>query len=257
MAANLTLEQVKNLLKQELAPVNAKLDELSNQLNEIDSTVKFLSDNYDELLNKIKNTNENVTRHASDIASIKVNIKRVEKLATDTSAEVEEIAQYLRRDCLEITGVMANEDCSAEAIVTSVGKLIGVPLQDNDISIAHPISTYKEDAPPKLIVKFTRRCVRNKFYSNRRKLARKKAKDLPNLNLSSQADVFISESLTPYKKKLFGDVNKVKKKLKWKYIWTYNGRIFLRQDENKPSFSFNCEEDLAKFKSEHASHTQH
>ena len=240
MTANLTLQQVKNLLKQELAPVNAKLDELSKQLNEIDSTVKFLNAKYDELLNKMKNTNENVARHGSDISNIKATIKRVEKLASDTSAEAEEMAQYMRRDFLEITGVMANEDCSAEAIVTSVGNLIGVPLQEKDISVAHPISTYREDAPPKLIVKFTRRCVRDRFYSNRRKLVKKKAKDLPNLNLSSQADVFISESLTPFKKKLFGDVNKVKKKLKWKYIWTYNGRIFLRQDENKPSFSFNC-----------------
>ena len=96
MAGNFTYQQVKYLLKQEFTPVNAKLDELSNQLNEIDSTVKFLNAKYDELLNKIKNTNENVTRHGSDIANIKVNIKIVEKLATDTSAEVEEIAQYLR-----------------------------------------------------------------------------------------------------------------------------------------------------------------
>ena len=205
-------------------------------------------------MNKIKNTNENVTRHASDIANFKVNMKSVEKLSYDTSFMVEDIAQYLRRDCLEITGVMANEDCPAEAIAKSVGNVIGVPLQDNDISIAHPISTFNEDAPPKLIVNFTRRSIRNKLYSNRRKLARKKAKDLPNLNLSSDADVFIAESLTPFKKRLFGEVNKVKKKLKWRYIWTYNGRIFLRQDENQPSFSFNCEEDLAKFKSEHGSH---
>ena len=152
---------------------------------------------------------------ASDIVSIKANIKTVEKLAYDTSFKVEEIAQYLRQDCLELTGVMANEKCPAEAIAKSVGNVIGVPLQDNDISIAHPISTYKEDVPPKLFVKYTRRNARNKFYSNRRKLARKKAKDLPNLNLSSEADVFISESLTPFKKKLY-DVNKVKTKLKWK-----------------------------------------
>ena len=129
--------------------------------------------------------------------------------------------------------------------------MIGVPLQDNDISIAHPIPTYKVGAPPKLIVKFTRRSVRDKFYLNRRKLARKKAKDLPNLNLSSEADVFVSKSLTSFKKKLFGDVNKVKKHLKWKYIWTYNSRIFIREDENKPSFSFDNAEDLHKFNLEH------
>jgi len=42
--ANITFEQVKNFLKQELAPVNAKYEELFNQLNEIDSTVKVLKD---------------------------------------------------------------------------------------------------------------------------------------------------------------------------------------------------------------------
>ena len=135
---------------------------------------------------------------------------------------------------------------------TSVGSLIGARLEENNVSTAHPIPTYVADASPKRIVKFTCRSVRNKFYSNRRKLARKKANDLLNLNLSSQAGVFISESLTPSKKKLFGDVNKVKKKLKWEHIWIY-GRIFIRQGENKPSFSFDREEDLAKFKSQHTS----
>jgi len=48
--------QVKNLLKQKLALVNAKLEELSNKLNELDSTVKFLNNSYEELLKQIKNT---------------------------------------------------------------------------------------------------------------------------------------------------------------------------------------------------------
>lgn len=99
-------------------------------------------------------------------------------------------------------------------------------------------------------VKFSRRRLRNKFYSNRPKLVRKKAKDLPKFNLSSETDVFVAESITSFKKKHFGEVNKVKQKLKWNYIWTSNGRIFLRHDENRPAFSFNCEEDFSKFKLE-------
>ena len=66
--------------------------------------------------------------------------------------------------------------------------------------IAHPIPSYNAAAPRKIIVKFTRRSVRNTFYSNRGKLARKKARDLPDLDLESNANIFISESLTPYKK---------------------------------------------------------
>ena len=251
MASEETLEQVKNLLKQELSPINAKLDGLTTKLNDIDTAVNFLSGKYDALLNQLKDTNRKVNSHASDVAKVKENLKEIEKLAYNASSEVEQISQYLRRDCLEITGIAANKECSAEAITKSIGDVIGVPLQDNDISIAHPIPTYKVGAPPKLVVKFTRRSLRNKFYSNRRKLARKKAKDLPNLNLSSEADVFISESLTPFKKKLFGDANKVKKHLKWKYIWTYNGRIFIRENEHKPSFSFDNAEDLNKFNLDH------
>ena len=114
---------------------------------------------------------------------------------------------------MEISGIKATSDCSAESIVQSVGKAIDVPVNEQDISIAHSIPSYNAAAPPKIIVKFTRRSVRNTFYSNRRKLANKKARDLPDLDLESNANIFISESLTPYKKKLFGNVNKEKKAL--------------------------------------------
>jgi len=122
------------------------------------------------------------------------------------------------------------------------------PLEE--ISTAHQIPSYKAEAPPKIIVKFTRRDTRNRFYGSRRKLANKKVKDLPDLNLTSTENVFISESLTHYKKKLFGEVNKQRKKLKWKYIWTQNGRIFIKANENTTTRSFDTVEDLSKFQRE-------
>ena len=86
------------------------------------------------------------------------------------------------------------------------GTVIGVPTVKEEISIAHQIPTYKEDAPPKIIVKFTRRDIRNRFYGSRgRKLANKKIQDLPDLNLTSTENVYISESLTPYKMQLFSE----------------------------------------------------
>jgi len=43
MASKETLEEVKNLLKQELSPINAKLDGLTTKLSDIDTVVNFLS----------------------------------------------------------------------------------------------------------------------------------------------------------------------------------------------------------------------
>ena len=87
--------------------------------------------------------------------------------------ETEEIAQYLQRDCLEISGVKPNTEYSSENIVESIGKVLNVNVTDADISIAHPLPSYKKDALPKLIVKFTRRNVRNEFYAKRKVLTGK------------------------------------------------------------------------------------
>ena len=117
----------------------------------------------------------------------------------------------------------------------------------------HQIPIYKEDAPPKIIVEFTRRDTRNRFYHNGslRKLANKRIQDLPYLNPTSTENLYISESLTPYKKQLFSKVNKQKKKLKWKYIWTQSGIIFIKANENSTTtHSFDTLEDLAKFQNE-------
>ena len=111
------------------------MDGLTTKLSDIDTAVSFLSGKYDALLNQLKDTNRKVNSHASDVAKVKENLKEIERLAYSASSEVEQIAQYLRRDCLEITGIATNEECSGEAIIKSTGDVIGVPLQDNDISI--------------------------------------------------------------------------------------------------------------------------
>lgn len=134
--------------------------------------------------------------------------------------QTKELAQYIRRDCLEIAGVAPNEELTCEGIVQSIGNAIGMAVSDTDISVTHPIPSFNAAAPPKLIVKFTRREVRDRFYSNRKNLVRKLIKDIPGLGSDGRGHVYISESLTPSRKKLFGEINKIKKSRKWKFIWT-------------------------------------
>ena len=245
-----TLEEVKELLRGETGPINSKLDNLSANFEELKRTVQFLSAKYDQLLPQVKQTNEKLHQHTLSINATKEELGKVKKCAADAMSQIEELTQYVRRDCLEILGIEPTAAYMCEDIVTSIGKAISVPMAKEEISTAHRVPSYKADAPPKIIVKFTRRDMRNRFYGYRRKLANKKVKDLPDLNLTSTEMVYISESLTPYKKRLFGEVNKQKKKLKWKYIWTQNGRIFIKANENAATHSFDTMEDLSKFQSD-------
>ena len=65
LASKETLEQVKNLLRQELSPINAKLYGLTTKVSDIDTAVNSLSGKYDALLNQLKDTNRKVNSHAS------------------------------------------------------------------------------------------------------------------------------------------------------------------------------------------------
>ena len=58
--------------------------------------------------------------------------------------------------------------------------------------------------------------------------------------------VFINENLTSYTKNIFYQANLLKKKYKWKYIWTRNGMVKLRQSDDFPVITINTINDLKK-----------
>ncbi|CAH3186819.1 unnamed protein product [Porites lobata] len=95
--------------------------------------------------------------------------------------------------------------------------------------------------------------IRDEFYGKRKTIAGKevgKVGTLRDLSQDPKKKLYISESLTQARKKLFGSINKFKKDNKWKYIWTNNGRIYLKQgDGEKRTFTFNYADELADFKS--------
>ena len=59
-------------------------------------------------------------------------------------------------------------------LTIAVGKAINLSVKEEDISTSHPLPSYNSDAPPKIIVKFTRKDVRNVYYASRRKFIRVK-----------------------------------------------------------------------------------
>ena len=55
--------------------------------------------------------------------------------------KIEDLSQYLGRDCLELTGVLPTKEVSCSDLVCSIGKEMGIKLQDEDISMAHRLPT--------------------------------------------------------------------------------------------------------------------
>jgi hypothetical protein len=87
---------------------------------------------------------------------------------------------------------------------------------------------------------------KHEIYTSRKNLKSKRIKDLPSIAensvfqsmLSTTTRIHMNESLTPYRKRLFGRILEFKRECKFKHIWTVNGKIMLPETDDSPTLSF-------------------
>ena len=177
--------------------------------------------------------------------------------------ELNDLQQYQRRDCCEITGIPFQQDENTNDLVIKIGSLMGLKLAAENISVSHRLPGRKESYSsrlsvttrssgrnvdlslqfPKIIVKFVRRETKELFYKSRKMLFGKTTKDLGLARLSDN-NIYISESLTAKNKELFKECLKFRRENDFKFIWTNQGRIYLRRNSESPSKIITCLADL-------------
>ena len=96
---------------------------------------------------------DNICKEITDLLEEKRDeLEQTDRKHEDTLFRIEcsldETKQYLRRDCLEVTGVPVPNQ-----IVKEIGSLIGVEIDDSDIATAHRLPDTQK-IKNRLIVKF-------------------------------------------------------------------------------------------------------
>lgn len=66
------------------------------------------------------------------------------------------------------------------------------------------------------------------------------------IGYSEKNKIYLAESLTERNRILFKDCLKVKKDMEFKFIWTLDGKIFMRKDKDSAVRHINNKEDLQK-----------
>ena len=93
-------------------------------------------------------------------------------------AKTNDLEQYFIR-VRRNTRNTSKEDVNTNDIVKKVGNLMNVEIQDEDISISHRLPTRKgSNSSPAIIVKFTRRVIRDEFYEAKKAFKSKTTKHL-------------------------------------------------------------------------------
>ena len=237
---------------------------MMSMMDNLSESVKFLSDQFDSIGKKVDALETKYESNLKENKCLKSEVLRLSNIIKTHDSEINNIQQYSRRDCVEISGIPEEPDENTNALTIKIGALLGLQIDEKDISISHRLphkvqnETYssrlrpREGASvtlnssnrfPKIIVKFARRSVKDQFYQGRKYLKDKSTKDL-GFSLSLDGHIFISESLTSKNKELFKDCLKFKKDNSFRYIWTQSGRIYLKKNKDHPTHVISSKEDL-------------
>ena len=181
----LTVEQLKQLWQNELLPsirkeVNAELAKINSwmktleeRFQEIEKSQSFVSAKYDTLIKKHDSLIEAMKTIKSQVATTETNLKAAEVKINDNfdsiarnedhlynvDCDIDELNQYQRRDCLEITGIPVLSDDNPKQLVIELCGLIGEELDGSHISTAHRLPDTRK-VKGRIIVKFVHRDIR-------------------------------------------------------------------------------------------------
>jgi DNA repair ATPase RecN len=125
---NELLPSIDKLIKSEISQVNDTISDLNAKFLKIEESQKYLSAKYDEFLHSLQSTKKLVADQDQRIADSIGKIEQIRNMTYDHNVAIDEIQQYQRRDCLEITGIPMLPMENTKAMVMELASAIGLKL---------------------------------------------------------------------------------------------------------------------------------
>lgn len=113
-------------------------------MDEFEKAQSFISKKYDQLTEIIKSTKKQQEQIESKLKDDGKLLAELKNSDYDNMVAIDELQQYQRRDCLEITGIPKLPNDKPKDLVKELGSILGVSLNDSDISTAHRLPSTKK-----------------------------------------------------------------------------------------------------------------
>lgn len=245
------------LLRNSLRTVENEISLLHEKSDYAIGSLTYISNEYDDfIINSSKLVEENQTLNSS-ISRLNKNYDQINKRLTTTENDLERLEQYGRRENLEIHGVPFTKNEDTNKIVLKVAEELKVRISDKDISTSHRLfnnassqltqNLESTDQYPPIIVRFTNRDKRNELFTKRPKVNSRSARPSFNSNMNSPKFV-LKENLTKFRKNLLTEAKKLQQSLDFKFLWTWQGQIFIRKHESSRPIKISSLRDLENLK---------
>ncbi|CAN7989238.1 unnamed protein product [Ixodes hexagonus] len=176
-----------------------------------------------------------------DIKELRERVERLENSGTQREVEalkheINELQQYSRRQNLEVHGLPCLPNENLWHKLKDVSDQLGVAeLTENDVEALHRISGKPDKVPP-ILVRFTPRLTRDRWFQERAVLK----------NNTQRKDVIILEIIKSAEKRQGQRSETTQGARRYQFVWQRGGRIFVRKQPGDRPIRIDNDNDLDK-----------
>lgn len=215
--------------------LSAAVEEIKRQNVEIRTSVEFLSQKYDSIINQIDKLEKDRQQNLLQIQSLEIRMENYERLSRST--------------CIEIKNVPTVPSETKDKLlntVISIGNSLNVPIKSHEVKDVFRINS-RDPSNRTVLVDFTGVMMKEKIIQMYRKGNRENIRlTTDKLKLPGPPKpLFISESLTPKMKRLFFLARDFAKLNEYSHCWISNGKVLLRKKEGDKFIIVRSESDLS------------
>lgn len=217
-----TIEAFKKEIMGKISTENSSLRESLSFLNDAVEENNKLMESVTQELKKTQEVNKQLLKENADLRSN----------MTSMEIRVRNLEQYSRKQNLEIDGVPESQGEDVCAILADVGRAIGVELKKEKVVAVHRVPTYNKKKSSPIVVKFSTYEERDVWITGYKSVRPLTANKI-NPSFNGSARVYVNEHLSPENKLLLSKTKEAAKQKGYKYVWSRDGKIFVRRDEGE------------------------
>lgn len=201
-------------------------------MKDISTSLDFQSKSFDEMLNESKKQTKLMDTLKTELIACKKENAELKVANVHLNNKLNDLEQYSKNYNLEIQGVPVTQGEDVYKIVADIAKKIGCDVAVGDIELCHRMRSNekKPNSVPNIIAKFYSRRCKEAILSCKKG---KKQLVASEIGFNNANKIYVNEHLTSVNKNLFWLARNTRA-IGYKYIWTKNGRVFVRKNENEP-----------------------
>lgn len=253
-------EALKTATDSHVLSLNSELrrdiKDIKKTIKEYTASVEFMSKNYDNVNETLRNNNELLLKLTEQITDLKAQCAMKDKCIFNMQRQINHLEQEVIRNNIEVTNVPFEKEEDLLKVVKQIGETIGMQINNSDIDNIYRTNKKGTKKESKIIISLTNKLCKTNILSKSRTHGPIKVnticKKLPSTTSERERNqiynqtVYINSQLTATNRFLIWQAKNQAKAAGWKFVWVKDGKILARKDEGATVIRIVTADDICK-----------